>query len=109
MTKRVNPKWQEVQEETLTNWLNSYLKGPLQDEEARQVTNLEEDLSDGAVLIELLDNLSSTLGSGSRVKRRYDNPKMKVQMRENLASCFEFMKKEDIKLVNIGEENCYLK
>ena len=103
MTKRVDPKWQQVQEETLVNWANAALRGPISaDGDVLQIKNLHEDIKDGTILLELLDNVSLNLGSGSRVKRRYNKPRLNVQMRENIAECFKFIEKENIKLVNIG-------
>ncbi len=103
MTKRVDPKWQEVQEETLVNWVNAALRGPISaDAEVPQIDDLQEDIKDGKILVDLLDNVSSTLGSGRKVKRRYNNPKLKIQMRENITECFKFIELENIKLVNIG-------
>lgn len=105
MTKRVDPKWQEVQEETLVNWANVALRGPLSTDtdDVLQINNLKEDIRDGKILMELLDNLSSNLGSGKHVRRRYNKPKLEVQKRENIAECFKFIEQENIKLVNIGE------
>ena len=103
MTKRVDPKWQEVQEETLVNWANATLKGSINTRSnVLQINNLSEDIRDGAILLELLDNVSGNLGSGRLVRRRYREPKLEVQMRENIAECFKFMDQEDIKTVNIG-------
>lgn len=105
MTKRVDPKWQEVQEETLVNWANVALRGPLNTdgEDVLEIKNLKEDIKDGKIVMELLNNLSSTLGSGKQVRKRYNKPRLEVQMRENLTECFKFIEQENIKLVNIGE------
>lgn len=104
MTKRVDPKWQKVQEETLVNWANATLRGPIsKDGDVLQIVDLKEDIKDGSILMELLDNVSRNLGSGKGVRRRYNNPRLQVQMRENILECFNFIESEDIKLVNIGE------
>lgn len=99
MTRRVDENWRVVQEETLRNWLNSVLKGPLSSS-TLQVENLSEDLKDARFITLLLNNLTT---SGRQVKIRNKNPRLPVQMRENLASCFEFIEEENIKLVNIGK------
>ena len=104
MTRRFDANWQAVQRNTLEKWLNSALKtGPLKS--PVQVTNLEEDLRDGEVISQLLDNLvaASSSSKGTRVRGLNKQPVLEVQKRENLMRCFDFMKKEGIKLVNIGE------
>lgn len=100
MTRRVDENWKSLQEETLINWVNSILKGPLKTGQL-EIKDLAEDLQDGRVLTQLLNNLTESNENKVRVRNR--NPKLPVQIRENLTSCFEFMKKENIKLVNIGK------
>ena len=104
MTRRFDANWEAVQRNTLEKWLNSALKaGPLKS--PIQVTNLEKDLRDGEIMSQLLDNLAAASSSskGTRVKGLNKRPVLEVQKRENLIRCFEFMKKEGIKLVNIGK------
>jgi filamin len=98
MTRKVDESWQKLQEETFLNWVNSILKGPLKTGEI-QVLDLKVDFKDGRALTLLLDNLSS---EDKRVKIWNKNPKIPVQMRENLTACFDFMDSEGIYLVNIG-------
>ena len=102
MTRRLDEKWQKLQEETFLNWINSILKGPLKTGDL-EVHDLSKDLRDGRVLITLLNNLCEAADRKDQVKVRNKNPRLPVQIRENLTSCFEFMKKENIKLVNIGK------
>ena len=103
MTKRVDPKWQEVQEETLVNWTNAALRGLVKTEGVHlQIEDLNEDMKDGKILMDLLDSVSINLGSGRTVKRRYRDPKLQIHMRENISECFKFIELENIKLVNIG-------
>ena len=53
----------------------------------------------------MLDNLSKGNKSGKKCAPSHRNPAMmQIQMRENLAECFKFMKAENIKLVNIGKK-----
>lgn len=64
-----------------------------------QVQSLETDLQDGVMLIELLEKLATP-----RTVGRYNkNPRMKMQMIENLGNALQFINKEKIKLVNIGK------
>ena len=104
MTRRVDANWRGVQQTTLEKWVNSALKaGPVKT--TRQVTSLEDDLKDGEIISVLLENLvaSSSSSKGGRMRGLNRRAVLEVQKRENLLRCFDYMKKEGIKLVNIGE------
>ena len=108
MTRRVDANWRGTQQTTLEKWLNSTLKaGPVQT--SRQVTNLKEDLKDGEIIAVALENLtaSSSSSKGGRVRGLNRRAILEVQKRENLIRCFDHMKKEGIKLVNIGTQVLY--
>ena len=61
--------------------------------------SLETDLEDGILLIQLLEKLAAP----KTVGRYNKNPRLKMQMIENLGAALQFIKSEKIKLVNIGE------
>ena len=98
MTKRVSDDWKKIQEKTFTNWVNNALRGHLKTAK-NQVTSLQTDLRDGTLLAELLETISKKKVGGRIVA----NPTLKAHELENLCVSFNFMERERIKLVNIGE------
>ncbi|PSK55700.1 hypothetical protein B9Z65_4578 [Elsinoe australis] len=87
--------WVKVQEKTFGKWFNSKLK-------ARdvQIKDLVADLSDGVMLIHLLEILSNeSLG------RYASRPKLRVQRFENVNKALDFIKGRRIQLTNIGAED----
>ena len=87
--------WLQIQERTFTNWVNDKLS--LGDTD-RIVVDLSTDLSDGIILIKLLEILS-----GKSLGKYCKKPKLRVQKHENLAIAFEFIRSEGIKLHNVGK------
>ncbi|KAK5652510.1 hypothetical protein OQA88_10415 [Cercophora sp. LCS_1] len=88
-------RWITVQQKTFTKWLNTKL-------EARdlEVKDLVQDLSDGVMLIHLLECLSSeSLG------RYAAKPKLRVQRFENANLALNFIKSRGIQLTNTGAED----
>lgn len=88
-------KWITVQQKTFTKWLNTKI-------EPRQlvVVDLVKDLSDGVVLIHLLECLSNeSLG------RYAAKPKLRVQRFENANLSLDFIKSRGIQMTNIGAED----
>ncbi|KAK0709046.1 hypothetical protein B0T26DRAFT_742632 [Lasiosphaeria miniovina] len=88
-------RWITVQQKTFTKWLNTKL-------EARglEVKDLVQDLSDGVILIHLLESLSSeSLG------RYAAKPKLRVQRFENANLALNFIKSRGIQMTNIGAED----
>ncbi|KAF2457189.1 alpha-actinin-2 [Lineolata rhizophorae] len=88
-------KWVTVQQKTFTKWLNSKLK-------VRNVelVDLVKDLSDGVVLIHLLEIL------GNESLGRYaSKPKLRVQKFENVNKALDFIKRRGIQMTNIGAED----
>ncbi|KAK3682678.1 hypothetical protein B0T22DRAFT_386142 [Podospora appendiculata] len=88
-------RWITVQQKTFTKWLNTKL-------EARdlEVKDLVKDLSDGVILIHLLECLSSeSLG------RYAAKPKLRVQRFENANLALDFIKSRGIQMTNIGAED----
>ncbi len=88
-------RWIKVQEKTFTKWLNAKLQ-----ERELEVKDLVTDLSDGVMLIHLLECLSSeSLG------RYAAKPKMRVQRFENANLALNFIKSRGIQMTNIGAED----
>ncbi|KAF2841445.1 alpha-actinin-2 [Patellaria atrata CBS 101060] len=88
-------QWVTVQQKTFTKWLNSKLK--IRDVE---IADLVKDLSDGVILIHLLEILSNeSLG------RYAAKPKLRVQRFENVNKALDFIKGRSIQLTNIGAED----
>ncbi|OCK82699.1 alpha-actinin-2 [Lepidopterella palustris CBS 459.81] len=88
-------QWVKVQQKTFTKWLNSKLK-------ARnvEINDLIHDLSDGVVLIHLLEIL------GNESLGRYaSRPKLRVQKFENVNKALDFVKGRGIQMTNIGAED----
>jgi hypothetical protein len=88
-------RWITVQQKTFTKWLNTKI-------EARglEVTDLVKDLSDGVMLIHLLESLSNeSLG------RYAAKPKLRVQRFENANLALDFIKSRGIQMTNIGAED----
>lgn len=88
-------RWIKVQEKTFTKWLNTKLQ-----ERDLEVKDLVADLSDGVMLIHLLECLSSeSLG------RYAAKPKLRVQRFENANLSLNFIKSRGIQMTNIGAED----
>ncbi|KAL8760945.1 MAG: hypothetical protein Q9184_002887 [Pyrenodesmia sp. 2 TL-2023] len=88
-------QWVAVQEKTFTKWLNSKIS-------VREVScqNLVTDLSDGVLLIHLLEIL------GNESLGRYaSKPKLRVQRFENVNKALDFIKSRGIQMTNIGAED----
>ncbi|TVY50840.1 Alpha-actinin-like protein 1 [Lachnellula cervina] len=88
-------KWITVQQKTFTKWLNTKV-------EPRKVAvkDLVVDLSDGVILIHLLECLSNeSLG------RYAAKPKLRVQKFENANLSLDFIKSRGIQMTNIGAED----
>ncbi|KAK0654519.1 hypothetical protein QBC41DRAFT_369229 [Cercophora samala] len=88
-------RWITVQQKTFTKWLNTKL-------EVRnlEVKDLVQDLSDGVMLIHLLECLS-----GESLGRYAAKPKLRVQRFENANLALNFIKSRGIQMTNIGAED----
>jgi len=87
--------WVQNQARAFTRWTNAKLA-------PRNMTieTLTTDFCDGIALINLLEVLS-----GKSLGRYNKKPSMKVQKMENVTLALNFLKKEGVKLVNIGAED----
>ncbi|CRG87243.1 Alpha-actinin-like protein 1 [Talaromyces islandicus] len=91
----VEKQWINTQQKTFTKWLNNKIK-------ARDlaIEDLVKDLSDGVVLIHLLEIL------GDESLGRYaSKPKLRVQKFENVNKSLDFIKWRGIPMTNIGAED----
>ncbi|KAL2067887.1 hypothetical protein VTL71DRAFT_15985 [Oculimacula yallundae] len=88
-------QWITVQQKTFTKWLNTKIEP-----RGVAVIDLVKDLSDGVILIHLLECLSSeSLG------RYAAKPKLRVQRFENANLSLDFIKSRGIQMTNIGAED----
>ncbi|KAF7716236.1 Alpha-actinin-like protein [Penicillium ucsense] len=91
----VEKQWVNVQQKTFTKWLNDKLKARL-----LAIEDLVKDLSDGVILIHLLEIL------GNESLGRYaSKPKLRVQKFENVNKSLDFIRGRRIQMTNIGAED----
>ena len=103
MNAKKDAKWKEIQQRTFTNWVNEELNGT-----GYYAKDIEIDFKDGLMLMELLKALSMTRYAGKvekydTLRKKPSKIKSHAQVMENLTLCFDFMKSNKIKLVNIGK------
>ncbi|KAI1431931.1 calponin homology domain-containing protein [Xylaria sp. CBS 124048] len=91
----MDDRWIIVQQKTFTKWLNTKIEP-----RGVKVKDLVVDLSDGILLIHLLECLScESLG------RYAARPKLRVQKFENANIALNFVKSRGITMINIGAED----
>lgn len=89
--------WKKIQQNTFTRWCNEHLKCV-----SKRIANLQTDLSDGLRLIALLEVLSQ-----KKMHRKHNQrPTFRQMQLENVSVALEFLDRESIKLVSIGEGVC---
>jgi filamin len=88
-------RWIDIQKRTFTRWANNFLL-----ERMMKIEDLGRDLSDGLLLINLLEIISS-----KQIPNYNKKPKIRAQKLENTGACLQFLKNEGIKLVAIGPED----
>ncbi|KAJ5524699.1 hypothetical protein N7513_009817 [Penicillium frequentans] len=91
----VEKQWINVQQKTFTKWLNDKLKA-----RSLAIEDLVTDLSDGVILIHLLEILG-----GESLGRYASKPKLRVQRFENVNKGLDFIKGRRIQMTNIGAED----
>ncbi|MDP2438577.1 MAG: filamin/ABP280 repeat domain-containing protein, partial [archaeon] len=88
--------WFDIQENTFTRWCNEHLK-----ERGLHINALKTDLSNGVLLINLIEIISHPKTIG-----RYNlHPRIPIQKVENVNLALKFLENEGIRLVNIGGED----
>ncbi|XP_029282051.1 filamin-C-like [Cottoperca gobio] len=86
--------WKKIQQNTFTRWCNEHLKVV-----NKRINDLQKDLSDGLKLIGLLEVLSQ-----KKMYRKYHSrPNFRQMKLENVSVALEFLEREHIRLVSIGE------
>eukprot|EP01105_Mastigella_eilhardi_P022940 TRINITY_DN5727_c0_g1_i1.p1 TRINITY_DN5727_c0_g1~~TRINITY_DN5727_c0_g1_i1.p1 ORF type:complete len:1988 (-),score=725.31 TRINITY_DN5727_c0_g1_i1:58-6021(-) len=88
--------WEAVQMRTFTRWFNSHLKNGGHKE---QITDLTVDLRNGVLLYRLMEQIG-----GTRLGKVLPNPKLKVQMIQNLNVSLAFINSK-VKLYGIAAED----
>ncbi|MCJ1428515.1 hypothetical protein MMC29_006425 [Sticta canariensis] len=88
-------QWVTVQQKTFTKWLNSKVSP-----RDVSVNDLVTDLSDGVILIHLLEVLGN-----ENLGRYASKPKLRVQRFENVNVALDFIKGRRIQMTNIGAED----
>lgn len=87
--------WKVVQTKTFTKWVNNKLRRA----GCATIDNLFIDLSSGIALVNLLNAL------GKSIPKYNTNPQSRIQKMENLKIILDFIKEQNIALVNIGPED----
>ncbi|OQV23312.1 Filamin-B [Hypsibius exemplaris] len=88
-------RWVQIQQKTFTNWVNEQLKSV-----GKRVENLQTDFQDGLNLIALIEVLQ-----GRRIGKAFQNPVNQHQMLENVQLALNAIMDDNIKLVNIGNQD----
>ncbi|KAF0034433.1 hypothetical protein F2P81_012191 [Scophthalmus maximus] len=87
--------WKKIQQNTFTRWINEHLKCV-----SKRIADLQLDLGDGLRLIALLEVLSHK----PMCRKFHPRPNFRQMKLENVSVALEFLDKENIRLVSIGEE-----
>ena len=86
--------WVRIQQDTFSKWINEKLR-----QEGLQVKKLTKDLKDGVVMCKLMESLKGgRIGKIIQKKKIHD-----IEASSNLALALEVMKKDGVRLVNIGK------
>lgn len=89
-----NAQWKKIQQNTFTRWANEHLKLV-----SGYIGDLERDLSDGLLLIALVEVLAR-----KKLPKYNKKPSFRSQKLENVSLVLKFLQEDEgIKIVNIGE------
>ena len=87
-------QWKRIQQNTFTRWANEHLKTV-----DKYIGSLETDLSDGLMLIALIEVLS-----GKKLPKHNKKPVFRSQKLENVSVALRFLERDEgIRIVNIGK------
>ncbi|XP_063981261.1 filamin-A isoform X2 [Diachasmimorpha longicaudata] len=95
-------QWKRIQQNTFTRWANKHLKCV-----DKYINDLEGDLSDGLLLVSLLEVLAQ-----KRLPKHNKKPNFRSQKLENVAVALKFLDDQGIRIVNIDSSDivdCKLK
>lgn len=90
-----NAEWKKIQQNTLTKWINEHLH-----KINLQINNIETDLSDGIVLIKLLEVLTN-----KKLPKYHEQPTFRSHRLENVGVALKFLVQENINIVNIDSSD----
>ena len=98
MDAKTRSDWVAVQKKTFTRWANAHLRRRGQAE----IEDLFTDTSDGIRLLQLLEVIGGD-SIYSLCKRKYNpGPKMRIHKLENCNLIFEYLRKKELQVTNIG-------
>uniref|UniRef100_A0A3Q3D5D6 Calponin-homology (CH) domain-containing protein n=1 Tax=Hippocampus comes TaxID=109280 RepID=A0A3Q3D5D6_HIPCM len=86
--------WKKIQQNTFTRWCNEHLKCV-----HKCMLDLQKDLADGLRLIALLEVLSQK----NMYRKYHARPNFRQMKLENVSVALEFLERQHIRLVSIGE------
>jgi Ca2+-binding EF-hand superfamily protein len=87
-------KWEAMQIKTFSNWVNMHLA-----KRGKKIDTVVEDFKTGVNLIQLLEIIGE-----STIPKYVAQPKMRIQMIENLGKALKFIEEHNVKLASIGPE-----
>uniref|UniRef100_A0A7E4VHL6 Calponin-homology (CH) domain-containing protein n=1 Tax=Panagrellus redivivus TaxID=6233 RepID=A0A7E4VHL6_PANRE len=95
-TETERPKWILIQMNTFTNWLNQQLiSGNV------AINDLETDLSDGVLLIQVVETLQKRICTG----KIYRHNPTEIQKLMNVQMALDALREDRVKFVNIGSQD----
>jgi len=95
-------EWVKIQTKTFTRWCNSHLK-----ERQIKIEDLFADVNDGTVLLNLLEIIGKETVLSTCGRKFYPSAKCKMDIHklENCNLIIDYLKKRELKLVNIGSSD----
>jgi hypothetical protein len=100
-TNSIDDRWIMIQRNTFTNWINEHLKL-----EYECIQDLKTDMSNGVLLIKLVNSLQKT-EQNCIIKKYYKNPLNQLQCLENITFALNAITADGVRLVNIGNSDLY--
>ncbi|KAL5004306.1 hypothetical protein ScPMuIL_017762 [Solemya velum] len=91
----IEDQWINIQKKTFTNWINEQLSVS-----GRSVDDIGADFCDGVRLVSLVESLQFR-----KIGKVYSKPTRRIQMIANVSLAFKAIAEDNIKLVNIGNED----
>ena len=85
-------EWKRIQKKTFTRWCNEQLR-----DRGIALNDITDEFTDGLKLIALLEALS-----GKPFRKYNKKARIQAQRVENVQLALEFLRREGVKLVNIG-------
>mmetsp|Transcript_16194 Transcript_16194/g.49479 ORF Transcript_16194/g.49479 Transcript_16194/m.49479 type:complete len:864 (-) Transcript_16194:853-3444(-) len=92
--------WVELQKKTFTRWCNSYLA-----ERGLEIKDLFEDISDGILMLNLLEIIGKESVLAVCNRKYNKKPKMRIHRIENCNLIFEYVHAREVQTVNISSQD----